>query len=325
MNTTTPPGIKIYEGGVMIMKIRAIYIVMFSVMLAVFLLGAGPPGDYFTMDDPAGDEHGYGTYQYPTNIAFQPYQGLFDILQFQVKAGPGGVVYFDTTFRKMTNPWAAPEGFIHQNLRIFIDTIPDQGATVLPERGASVRFNPKYAWDVCLKVVGWGNSQLITVMNGTLQAKPLKVELLGDGRTIRAEAPGNIIGNPVPNWHYYVLVGSYDGFGEDFFRKIAPKPGEWVIGGGTGKSLDPRVMDILAPVKGQHRQEKQLHSFDPETGRPAELYPVGRDLAEFNLRGWVLGILLFLILGVLISILKHKRCSISWFWVKGDKNNIASG
>lgn len=307
------------------MKVRAIYIVVLSVMLAVFLLGAATTEIYFTMTDPAGDEHGYGTYQYPTNISFQPYQGLFDILQFQVKAGPVGFAYFDTSFRRMANPWAAPEGFIHQNLRIFIDTIPNQGAVVLPERGASVRFNPKYAWDVCLKVVGWGNSQLITVTNGALQVKPLKVELLGDGQTIRAEVPENIIGKPSSNWHYYVLVGSYDGFGEDFFRKVAPKPGEWVIGGGTGEDIDPRVMDLLALAKGKHRQENQLQSFDPETRQLAELYPVGRDLTEFNLQVWVLGVLFALIIGVLIYILKRKRWGISWFWVKNNKNNISGG
>lgn len=305
------------------MKIRAICIATFLAIWAVLSLGAAVPGVYFTMTDPAGDEHGYGTYQYPTNIAFQPYQGLFDMLQFQVQAGPGGAVFFDTSFRKMTNPWAAPEGFIHQNLRIFIDTTPNQGAIVLPERGALVRFNPKYAWEICLKVVGWGNSQLITLANGALQVKPLKTELLGDGCTVRAEVPANIIGIPALNWHYYVLVGSYDGFGEDFFRKVAPKSGEWVIGGGIGKKLDPRVMDLLAPVKGKHSQDKQLHSFDPATDQLAELYPVGRDLKEFNLRPWILGVLFFLILGALIYILKRKNWSISWFWIKGDKNDIS--
>jgi carbohydrate-binding DOMON domain-containing protein len=305
------------------MRNHAIWIAALWVILAFLSLGAATPGVYFTMADPVGDERGYGTYQYPTNIAFQPYQGLFDIQQFQVKAGPGGSVCFDTTFRKITNPWAAPEGFIHQNLRIFIDTTPERGAVILPERGATVRFNPKYAWDVGLKVVGWGNSRLYTVTNGTLQAKSLKVELLGDGSTIRAEVPESVIGKPTPQWHYYVLVGSYDGFGEDFFRKVAPDNGEWVIGGGTNKNLDPRVMDLLAPVKGKHTQAKQLQSFDPATSQLAELYPVGQDLQEFSPRVWILGVLFGLILGVMIYMVRRKRWSIRWFWVKGDKNNIS--
>lgn len=306
------------------MKIRTMCILAFLVILAVISMGAATPGEvYFSMTDPVEDEYGYGTYQYPTNIAFQPYQGLFDILQFQVKAGHRGMVYFDTTFRKMSNPWAAPEGFIHQNLRIFIDTVPGQGAIVLPEQGAMVRFHPKYAWDVGLKVVGWDNSKIYTLSGNTLQTKPLQVELLDDGLTIRARVPESVIGKPESNWRYYVLVGSYDGFGEDFFRKVTPKSGEWVIGGGTGKNLDPRVMDLLAPRKGKHSQEKQLHSFETDTGKLAELYPVGRDITEFNWLGWILGGLFFLILGALVYNLKHKSWSISWFWVKGDKDNIS--
>lgn len=305
------------------MKIRTIFMGAFFVMLAVILLGAAGPVVYFTMNDPVGDEHGYGTYQYPSNISFQPYQGLFDILQFQVKAGPGGVIFFDTTFRKITNPWAAPEGFIHQNLRIFIDTTPGKGSLGLAERGAMVRFHPRFAWDVGLKVVGWENSRIFTLADGTLQVKHLRVGLLDDGRTIRAAVPESLIGKPASNWHYYVLVGSYDGFGDDFFRKVAPKPGEWVIGGGTGKHLDPRVMDLLAPSKGKHSQEKQLQSFEVETGKLAELYPVGPNITGFNRLGWIFGTLVALILGVLIYNLNRKRWNISWFWVKSDPNNIS--
>ncbi len=287
------------------------------------LTGVTSQGDYFYMSDPTGDEHGYGAYQYPTNIAFQPYQGLFDITQFRVSAGTGSNVYFDTTFQGMTNPWVAPEGFIHQNIRIFLDTIPNQGAVVLPERGAQVRFNPKYAWDICLKVVGWGNSQLITISDGALKVRPLKVELLNDGKTIRTVVPEKEIGRPAKSWHYYILVGSYDGFGQDFFRKVEPKPGEWVIGGGYGNNIDPRVMDLLALANGPHSQEKQLHSFDPASGQLAELYPVGPGIKDFNLRAWILWILLIILLSAIIYLIKRKPWSISWFWVKGDKNKVS--
>ena len=304
------------------MKLRFVFAGAISLILAVLLLGTAQSGVYFTMSDPAGDEHGYGTYQYPTNIAFQPYQGLFDIMQFQVKAGPEGQIFFDTTFRKVTNPWAAPEGFIHQNLRIFIDSIPNQGAVVLPEQGANVRFNPKFAWDVCLKVVGWGNSQLLVLANGALQTKPLNVQLLPDGHTIRAAVPVKLLGIPTSKWHYYVFVGSYDGFGEDFFRKVESKPGEWVIGGGSAKNLEPRIMDLLAPSGTAHSQEKQLHSFDPATAQLAELYPVGRDISSFNFRAFLFIILFTLLFAALIYLLIKKRFNISWFWVKGNKDEM---
>lgn len=295
-------------------------------ILAITLMGATDPGCYFTMPDPVGDEQGYGTYQYPTNIAFQPYKGLFDIEKFQVTAGPKGMIFFDTTFGKITNPWAAPEGYIHQNLRIFIDSLPEQGRTDLSETGAYVRFNPKYAWDVCLRIVGWGNSQLILAeKTGKVSYQPLETSVLGDGQTIRAVVPENLIGKPGKNWHYYVMVGSYDGFGEDFFRKVAPKPGEWMIGGGTGFDREPRLFDILAVEKGRTNQAAQLRSFDRATGNMAELYPVGQDLGRFNFGLWLIGFLGFLCLVILIAMVIKKPRSFSWFWVKPQpKTPVAS-
>jgi carbohydrate-binding DOMON domain-containing protein len=297
-----------------------------GILILVLLLGAAPllmgaaePGIYFQMKDPVGDEHGYGTYQYPSNIAFKPYQGLFDINEFKVWTDQKGQLYLDTTFGKITNPWMAPEGFIHQNLRIFIDSVPNQGMTGLYHQGAYVTFNPKYAWDVCLKIVGWGNSQLITAENGKLKYEPLRTEVMGDNRTIRATVKESDFGIPTPNWHYYVLVGSYDGFGEDFFRKVNQKPGEWVIGGGYDENIEPQVLDILAPERGPHSQAKQLHSFDPQTGKLAELYPVGKDVTGFSFLGWLGKCAAILLVGGIVFIFYQKPRRISWFWVKGKK------
>lgn len=283
---------------------------------------AADPEIYFQMTDPAGDEYGYGSYVYPTNIAFKPYQGLFDILSFKVSAGPGGAVYFDTAFKTVTNPWAAPEGYIHQNLRIYLDSIPGQGSAVLPERGAYVRFHPKYGWDLCLKVVGWGNSRLISFQNGKLNQTPLQTQLLNDHQTIRATVPETLCGKPAKNWHYYVIVGSYDGFGEDFFRKVMARSEEWVIGGGFDEAIEPQVMDILAPERGSHSQSRQLQSFNRETKALAELYPVGPDLAASNFPKWLFVMLsLVLVSGTAYLIITRPK-NIIWFRVRKTKGEI---
>ena len=283
--------------------------------------GDGAPTVYYQSTDPVGDDNGFGTYQYPTNLAFQPYHGLFDITGFKVWSEPGAPLYFDTSFGKITNPWMAPEGFIHQNLRIFVDSIPDRGMTTLPQSGAYVTFNPRYAWDFCLKIVGWGSSQLIKVEQGKLVTYPLKVNLLTDGVTIRADVPVELAGTPGPHWHYYVIAGSYDGFGEDFFRKVVKAPGEWVVGGGVAENLEPQVMDILAPEKGAHSQSAQLRSFDAQTGKLAELYPVGQDLAFSGMNRLILWIALLLMAVVLFLglWLRQKPRKIAWFWIRIPK------
>ena len=260
--------------------------------------GAAYPVVYFEMEDPVGDDYGYGSYQYPTNIAFQPYKGIFDIIGFKVWAEKEGMVYFDTRFATITNPWMAPEGFIHQNLRIF-------------------------GWEVCLKAVGWNNSQLITLENGVIKIRTLKTEVLGDGQTIRVSVPTERIGVPGKHWKYYVLVGSYDGFGEDFFRKVTVQPGAWVIGGGTGDGFEPRIMDILAPKRGKHRQEAQLKSFSAEMKKLAELYPVGPGNQGGHGVLW-LGILAAALAGTGGYAIYRKPKGLSWFWVKIVKNGKTS-
>jgi carbohydrate-binding DOMON domain-containing protein len=301
------------------MKMKPFLILLFLLMAIPFLMGAAAPIVYFDMQDPLGDEHGYGTYQYPSNVAFKPYQGLFDIAEFRVIPGDKGWIYFDTRFAKVTNPWVAPEGFIHQNLRIFINKQPNHGLTILPYLGANVKLDPEYGWEIGLRIVGWGNSQLLTLEDQhTIKARTLKVELLGDQQTIRAFVPEQYIGVPQKNWRYYVLVGSYDGFGEDFFRKVADKSGEWIIGGGSGQNIEPRVLDILAPVKGRHSQEKQLHSFDPQTGQLAMLFPAGSDKRSMDPVTWLYICLIVLFISGVTYLIIQKPRHISWFWVRRD-------
>jgi carbohydrate-binding DOMON domain-containing protein len=286
-------------------------------------MGATRSVGYFEMKDPINDEHGYGSYQYPSNIAFKPYQGLFDIIEFKVLPGEAGLIYFDTRFAKITNPWVAPEGFIHENIRIFINKQPNQGLTVLPYPGANIKFNPKYGWEVCLRIVGWGNSQLLTLEDHNIvRTRSLKVELLSDHQTIRASVPEQYIGTPLKSWHYYVLVGSYDGFGEDFFRKIATKSGEWVIGGGNNPNIEPRVLDLLASKNGPHNQEKQLRSFDPQTGQLAELYPVGSDTMNINPVTCLYVCLILLFISGVTYLITKKPSRISWFWVSRENKAV---
>jgi carbohydrate-binding DOMON domain-containing protein len=301
---------------VLLMKIQVWLVLLF--LSTTITLGATPAEVYFTMKDPLGDEHGYGTYRYPSNVAFQPYQGLFDITEFKVWSEQSETIYFDTTFAKVTNPWMAPEGFIHQNIRIMVDNIPEQGQTELPKKGAYVSFNPKSGWDFCLKVVGWGNSQVIFDQSGELKHQPLKAELLGDSRTIRACIPEALIGKPNRNWKYYVLVGSFDGFGEDFFRKVRKDHGEWHIGGGLDQIGEPQLMDILAYESGSQSQVKQLKSFDLLNNKFAMLNPVGHPIINFNILGRFgkfLGLLFISGLGYGFYRFFWKG-QIFWFWAK---------
>jgi Membrane-anchored protein predicted to be involved in regulation of amylopullulanase len=308
------------------MKIKLFLGSLLLLLLTSCLAGFGfaaekEPAVYFEMKDPIGDEHGYGNYHYPSNIAFKPYQGLFDITEFKVLPGEKGYIYFDTSFATVTNPWVAPEGFIHQNIRIFVNKQQGRGLTVLPHPGANVKLDPKYGWEIGLRIVGWGNSQLLTFENqNTVRARPLKVELLADGHTIRAYVPEQYTGTPLKSWHYYVLAGSYDGFGEDFFRKVAEKSGEWVIGGSSGSDIEPRILDLLAPSKGAHNQERQLRSFDPQAETFAVIYPVGGGALKMEPVTWLYICLIVLCISGIIYLFTKRPKHFSWFWVHQNED-----
>ena len=87
---------------------------------------------YFTAGDPEGDDYGPGSYVYPRNLAFRPYEGLYDLLSFRV-SGDGEHLFFDLQIKQVTNPWNAPEGFIHPVIHIYIDTKPGGKTTPFSE------------------------------------------------------------------------------------------------------------------------------------------------------------------------------------------------
>ncbi len=226
------------------------------------------------LDDPVGDDYGPGTYVYPSHKSFVP--GLFDLVHFRVSYDPE-YVYFDASFREVTNPWNAPEGFSHQLLNIYIDSVKGAGRTDTFRPGAMVAFDKRHGWDVFVKALGWGGCRAFSSQDGAEArglSDGLRATVLADGKTIRVAVPRAVIGQPDRSWAYYVLVGSQDAFGEDDFRPVMQNQGAWVFGGGTDLDFDPNVIDMLAAPRGRHTQERLLGSYDAERGSLAVLVPV---------------------------------------------------
>lgn len=231
-------------------------------------------------DDPEGDDHGPGTYVYPTNPAFAPFAGIFDLTGFKVSCDDENV-YFDTELVRITNTWNAPEGFSHQLINIFIDTTPGAGRTDTLKEGAFVSFMPQYAWDVKIKIMGWGGSRVYLASDDDAsggRTDGLSVEALPNGKTVRATVSQAVIGEPLDSWKYYVLVGSQDGYGLDNFRPVMGEAGPWVFGGGSDLNINPNVIDILAPENGPYSQENQLSSWNSSERRYCMLVPANAEV-----------------------------------------------
>lgn len=244
------------------------------VLLCCLLLG-GPVAaadTVFRMKDPRGDDRGGGQVRYPTDTSFAPGSGLFDLTQFAVTVD-SEATGFHFTFAAVTNPWNAPEGFYHQRIDLFIDSVPGVGRTepLRPGPGA-VRFDAKHPWDIWLRVAPWGGTALFSHEDdpeSSGRQEGIQVGVAGDGRTIEVLVPTKLLPRPLPHWRYYVLVGSFDALGVDDYRHAQPQPSRWLLQG------DPelRVVDILAPRWSFGGQRRQLRLGLPEG--EALLRPVG--------------------------------------------------
>jgi carbohydrate-binding DOMON domain-containing protein len=232
----------------------------------------------FEMRDPIGDDYGPGGYVYPLNQAFAPHKGLFDLIEYKVFER-GDELHFDLTFGEVTNPWNAPEGFCHQKFDIYIDTTQGIGRTDAIREGANVIFHPDYGWEYLLRGSSWGDSRLYRSSDPSGsegERDGVKIELLPDGVTVRLSVKREYFKeDQLRDWRYYVLVGSQDAFGPDNYRPVMMKEGQWVFGGGDDSNIEPNIIDLLAPEKGEFSQEAMLSSYNLDREIGATIYPVG--------------------------------------------------
>jgi alpha-amylase/alpha-mannosidase (GH57 family) len=219
-----------------------------------------------SMTDPLGDDHGPGTYVYPTNAVFKP--GVFDLIKFTVIDDGDQVVFSARIAGPLENPWGSPIGLSLQTLDIYLDTDdqPGSGATeLLPGRHA--RVAPEDAWDFCIWVEGW--QQEIYGPGPDGQPKRLaevKANVISQERTIVVTVPKSIIGDRPQDWGYLVAICSQEGFpspGNWRVREVLAQAQEYRLGGGRDDNLDPNIIDILVPE--EMSQEKILGAYQ-QTG-----------------------------------------------------------
>jgi alpha-amylase/alpha-mannosidase (GH57 family) len=225
--------------------------------------------EVWAMEDPAGDDHGIGTYVYPLNSVFAE-PGLFDLLRYAIyDAADRWQLTFE--FPTLPNPWNGPHGFSHPILYLYLDVAPG-GRTDAHEEGkaAQVAFDPDHPWDCFVKVAGWpayGRHLWLSSGEG-----PFLIEVASDpkrGRII-VTIPKTLLPE-IRGWHY-VLVGSQDGYGANHLRPIGVAAGEWTGGGCPDPLWAPQIYDYLAPAGTS--QEVLLAGYDGAEQRYTVLRPI---------------------------------------------------
>ena len=228
------------------------------------------------VEDPVGDDHGPGTYTYPTDKVFKP--GVFDLLKFTMDNGSN---YWTLKFyfRNLGgNPWNAPYGFSLQIIEVYFDYKPGGNTSAIkmfPDGpGANVNLDPRHPWDVALRIAGWDYGNLIVLPNGTVIQGEMKISADPTENAIIVKLPKKYLPKIGPYGLYVsVLVGSQDGYGPDKWRNVAVKAEQWKLGGADPQAVingvAPRVVDELVPPGFKPTQEEQLKSYDAKNGKLA--------------------------------------------------------
>lgn len=266
------------------------------------LLGAAPAAasEALRLDDPRYDDHGPGSYIYPTGPWYR--RGMYDLRAFEVVPGESEV-----TFRIWLDfPVEKPEGlFINtgqllqlnneiyfQNIDIFVDHTPGVGHTDgIP--GRNVRFRPQEAWDFAL-VITPQPDLVRQILRGWPPARQILVadSVRSRGTEIWVSVPyATIGGRPDKDSGYQVVVsGALERNNFEVFERVTdafqvdaltiPVFGvaeTQAFGGGDLSRWQPRSIDILTPSG--ITQKEILSYYDHDTRDFAILpmvYPSGR-------------------------------------------------
>jgi glucoamylase len=222
--------------------------------------------------DPAGDDNGPGTYQYPTSPDFAP--GSFDLTRFQVLSD-GTYAYLRVTLHTLVPTFGVIDGA--QLLDVYVH-VP--GATATSTQAAFTSRNytvaPSGAWSQRLEVQGFASPVWVNADGGAV-GTPFVVAN-GADRTITVAVPEAAFGTPASGWGFTVVLTGQDGFSPDQARAFTATPGAFTFGvcapGGTAKicSVDPatvpKAMDVITPAG-----VSQATELDPTLG-PVALQPV---------------------------------------------------
>jgi len=231
----------------------------------------------FSVEDPLGDDHGPGSYTYPTDAVFSP--GAFDLTRFSVGLSGDEIVFDFTVASPITNPWDSPVGLSVQTLDLYVDVDPGAGTGArMMIDGRNAALASDHGWERALTVEGWESALFVAESDDDVdETQPtMKILVFGDkGRVVVRMARALLPEGDPSEWGYAVVVMSQEGFpssGVRRIRDVEASSQQWRIGGGDGSLNGTRILDLLWPVEGE--QEMMLSPETPiASGDPNELMP----------------------------------------------------
>ena len=222
----------------------------------------------FSALDPVGDDHGPGSYTYPTDGVFKI--GVFDLETFDVGIDGENLVLRIKMVGPVENPWGGSNDLSIQLVDIYLDNIPSSGSQSMRD-ARSAAFPADSGWDYVLTLAGW-NYGVFAAENPEVALSTVPLTILTDpaNKYIIAKVPlSSFAGDPL-TWGYGVAILSNDGYGKNGARDVAETGGQWVLGGALPDKNHTRIIDYLWPIGLSSTQEEFLSNYSSSTSESTE-------------------------------------------------------
>jgi carbohydrate-binding DOMON domain-containing protein len=215
--------------------------------------------------DPSGDDHGPGTFTYPTSSDF--HDGAFDLTRFQVIDG-GDTIFLRATLRDLTPTFGPTNGA--QLLDVFVrDPAAGSFSTAPPFSSRNYTIAADSAWSQRIEVQGFASPVFVDAAGHGLG--DLGVSANETSKAITMAVPAAALGHPSSGWVFSVVLHGQDGFSPDQARGFAPTAQPFAFGlcpsggvqpiCGIDPGTAPKAMDVLTPAG-----TSQATELDPTLG-----------------------------------------------------------
>lgn len=230
------------------------------------------------IQDPEGDDHGPGTYTYPTDSVFL--SKSYDLKSFKVSYDENNVIFKVDLFGPIQNPWGSPNNLSIQTVDIYIDTDPggQTGARkLLPGRNLSL--GSENGWEYAIWIEGWTPQILMPEPESfePMQITDAAYKLIIDpaGRSIIVRIPWALFDSiDLENWGFVVILMGQEGYpstGVWRIRDVEASSAQWRFGGAPADSNHTRVIDVIWPDGTGISQEEFLSDYLGSDQSPDQL------------------------------------------------------
>jgi carbohydrate-binding DOMON domain-containing protein len=228
---------------------------------------------FLEIDDPLGDDHGPGSYVYPTDTVFAA--GSYDLTRFQAGTDGDEIVFTFEVVSPIGNPWGSPSGLSIQTFDVYVDVDPG-GRTgersLIAGRNASLPAED--GWEYAVTIEGWQSAVFLAEAGGGfVETEPsIGVAVFGDQGKVVVRVPRSVFGESEPaDWGLAVAVLSQEGFpspGVRRVRDVNPAAEQWRGGGAPDDINHTRIFDVAWLEEG--RQEEWLSGYESVTSESVD-------------------------------------------------------